>query len=175
MPRTVQEKKAILKERARVAALPEAPLVDHLSGLPIVPFRLGDEKYGILQKSTIEVCSQVEITPLPGAPDSFFGVFNYRGDVLCLVNLKRLLHLPEKGLTDLRRVIIVTDHRVEIGILVDAILDEQSIQAGDLQPLAAPGSSFLAQVSQGMTRDGLILLDMEKLLSDQRIVINDDV
>ena len=144
-------KEQILKERAHKISQPATALISRSQGLPVVTIRLGEETYAFPQKNVIEVCNVSEITALPGAPAHFLGVFNFRGDVLCLLNLKRFLNLFEKGISDFRKIVVLTDGRTDIGILADAIIDETTILETDLLPLPSAEASQIAPFSPGVT------------------------
>jgi purine-binding chemotaxis protein CheW len=64
---------------------------------------------------------------------------------------------------------------MELGILADAVLGVRSITLQELQPALPTLTGMQAEYLQGITKDRLVVLDVEKILSDQKILVNDVV
>lgn len=65
----------------------------------LLTFQVDVNHYGIAAKSVVEVIPQVRARQLPGAPDFIRGVFNYRGAIVPIVDVTRMLsnrHTPER-------------------------------------------------------------------------------
>jgi purine-binding chemotaxis protein CheW len=62
---------------------------------------------------------------------------------------------------------------MEAGILADAIVRVQSIGVADLQPALPTLTGLRADYVRGITRDPVVVLDVEKFLSDKRIVVDE--
>src|SRR5271156_3087287 len=172
----LEEKRKILRHRARLlAASSKANATAPRSLLQIVEFVLGPERYGIESSRIREIYPLNEFTPLPCTPAFVLGLVNVRGQILSIIDIKKLFDLPEKGLTDLNKVIIVHAHHMELGILADVVLGVRSVTLKDLQPALPTLTGIQAEYLKGITRDRLIVLDVEKILSDEKILVNDAV
>jgi purine-binding chemotaxis protein CheW len=110
---TLEEKKRILHARAQALARESVREEAAQGALEVVEFLLAYEKYGIESSYVREVYPIRELTPLPGTPPFVLGVTNVRGQILSVIDLKRFFDLPEKGLSDLKRVIIIRDDHIE--------------------------------------------------------------
>ena len=64
---------------------------------------------------------------------------------------------------------------MELGILADAILGVRSITVEELQPALPTLTGIRAEYLKGITKDPLAVLDVEKILSDEKILVNDGV
>jgi purine-binding chemotaxis protein CheW len=173
---SLEERQKILHARARVLAgggKAEA-MSPHLS-LEVVEFLLGPEHYGIESSDIREILPLSDFTPLPCTPAFVLGLVNVRGQILSIIDIKKLFDLPEKGLTDLNKAIIVHAHRLELGILADAILGVRSIALEDLHPALPTLTGIRARYLKGITKDPLVVLDVEKILGDERIVVDEAV
>lgn len=97
----------ILRARAKALAQPpkDEPEADTL--LDVLEFRLAEERYAVEIRHVSEVHPLKELTPLPGTPAFVLGVVNVRGRILPVVDLKKFFELPDEGLTDLHRIILV--------------------------------------------------------------------
>ncbi len=78
-------------------------------------FRLGQAYYAVACKKIREVIPAVPLKPLPHAPDFLAGIFSYRGELVPVLDLCRLVtELPCRERLSTR--IIITDHVDESGI-----------------------------------------------------------
>lgn len=171
-----QEKREILRARARsLAAWGTIEAKSPGQMLDVVEFALGPERYGIELNRIREIHPLSEFTPLPCTPAFVLGLVNVRGQILSIIDIKKLFDLPEKGLTDLNKAIIVHAHRLELGILADAILGVRSIALEDLHPALPTLTGIRARYLKGITKDPLVVLDVEKILGDERIVVDEAV
>jgi purine-binding chemotaxis protein CheW len=172
----LEEKRKILRDRARLlAASRKADATTTRSLLQIVEFVLGPERYGIESSRIREIYPLNEFTPLPCTPAFVLGLVNVRGQILSIINIKKLFDLPEKGLTDLNKIIIVHAHSIELGILADAILGTRSIAPEELHPALPTLTGIRADYLQGITKDSLVVLDVGKILADERILVDEVV
>jgi purine-binding chemotaxis protein CheW len=166
----IDDKKRLLKERARTLAQEDVQVYAGLQYLEVVEFRLAGEVYGIETSYIREVYPLKELVPIPGTPPFFLGITSVRGQILSVIDIKGLFNLPDKGLTELDKIIIVRSGEVELGIRADVILGMKSIPRGDIQatlPLTGIREKFLS----GITKDTVIILDIQKLLKDESLII----
>jgi purine-binding chemotaxis protein CheW len=164
-----ERSRAILEERARkLACAPEA--VDLGESHEVLAFALGPERYFIEMKYLREVVRFVDYTPVPGTPDFVVGVTNLRGEVVCVVDLRKFFGLPVRGLTDLSRAIALGVEVTEFAILADRVFDVGTMRARDI--LRSPESSGVGHdYLLGVTREAAIVLDGAALLRDPRLTI----
>jgi purine-binding chemotaxis protein CheW len=172
---SLEEKKKILKARAQALARePEkqTALEDHIE---VVEFLLAYEKYGIESYYVREVYPLRDLAPVPCTPPFVLGMINLRGQILSVIDLKKFFELPEKGLTDLNKVLVVRCDRMELGILADVILGVRTIPLQDLQSSLPTLTGVRAEYLRGVTKDRLVVLDVGKILSDPNIVVREQV
>jgi purine-binding chemotaxis protein CheW len=171
---SVEERRAILRARAPLLAQErkgDKALLQ--SQLEVVEFLLASEHYGIELTYVREIHALSEFTPLPGTPAFVLGLTNVRGQILSVIDIKKLFDLPEKGLTDLNKVIVVRTHHIELGILADAILGVRAIALNEFQTSLPTLTGIRGEYLKGITKDPLVVLDVEKILSDEKIVVNE--
>jgi len=140
--------------------------------LSVIEFMLSPERYAVEEQFVGEVLLLKELTPIPGVPNYVTGIANIRGRIISILNLKMLLGISSKGITELNRIIILKSNRMEFGILADSILGSRSFPAGQLagKPVTLKGDA--SRYVKGITAEGLVLLDCAQLLSDKSITIN---
>ncbi len=168
------EKEQIIRERTRKLgkASPDEPS-SSTEYLKVTEFVLSDEKYGIELDAISEVISLKDLTPLPCTPPFITGVMNIRGKIVTVIDIRKMLELPAGGLTDLNRLIIVHAHGMEAGILADLISGVRLIRTGGIQPALPTLTGIRAEYIKGVTGDQLIILNVENIFSDERIIVNE--
>lgn len=167
-PGQIQE---ILTERAKIVARPRVENPER-ERIEILRFRLMYHEYAIEMKYLREVVLTGEITPVPGTPPFISGICAIRGEVISLVDLRILFALPEKGLTDLNRVLVLTNERMTFGILADAITGTGKIPRdtiiSDNSGVVSPAKRYVL----GETDEGVTVLDAAAILNDPHMIVN---
>lgn len=98
----------------------------------VVAFKLRKEEYGFNILSVQEIKGLTDITRVPFTPDFIKGVINLRGSVLPVIDLKKRLGLQPTEYTDSTRIIIVKIEDISVGMIVDAVTEVLSIDAGHI-------------------------------------------
>ncbi|MBU1566732.1 MAG: chemotaxis protein CheW [Proteobacteria bacterium] len=168
------ERKRILKERAELLAVAEEKQTTEQT-IEIVEFLLAREHYGIESSSIREVYPLKDYTPLPGVPSFVLGLMNVRGRIISVVDIKRFFDMPEKGISNLNKVIIINDHKMELGILADEILGVRNIAISELDQPLPTLTGILEKFVRGVTGECLVVLDAARILADQNIVVHEEV
>lgn len=169
------EKRKILRERACLLAREPDDQRPSAGCLDVVEFLLAYEHYGIESSYVREVYPLRELTALPGTPPFVLGVTNVRGQILSVMDIKRFFDLPDKGLTDLNKIIIVRTEAMELGILADAILGMRVVAREELQSSLPTLTGIRAEYLRGVTKERLVVLDMDRMLSDNEIIVDQQV
>ena len=168
------EKRRILKERAKtLAAEPER--AEQGGQIEVVEFDLSHERYGVESRYVREVYPLREYAPVPCTPSFVLGIINVRGEILSILDIRKIFDLPELGLGDLNRVIILRSEHMEFGILADNIAGIRTVAAKDLVGPPPTFTGLRREYLKGLVPGGAAVLDAGKILSDQRIVVNEFV
>jgi purine-binding chemotaxis protein CheW len=162
---------AVLRERARQIALPEAAVPVGVQ-LDVMVFQLAWENYAIDARFVREIVPLKNLTPIPCTPGFVLGLINLRGELCPVIDLKRLFGLPEQGLTNATTAVILHDAAMEFGIIADVIVGVQTMETGSIQPPPATLSGINATFLRGVTSDHTVVLDAESILSHPGIVVN---
>lgn len=176
---TAEEKARILKARARVLA--REPGREQLPGcrppeqsMEIVEFLLAHERYALDASFVREVCPLREITQLPATPAFVLGIISVRGQIVSIIDLKKFFDLPQSGLTDFNKVIILRDGSMELGLLADAVGGVHRIPVADIQPPLPTLTGIRAEYLRGVTEQRLVILDVPRILADPRLIVRDE-
>ncbi len=100
----------------------------------LVVFRVANEWYGIDIIKTKEVAVIDKITYLPSSPENIAGITNLRGDILSVMDLKKLFGLRHEDLTDKSRLVVIESGDWETGLLVDEVTAVVEIAANEIHP-----------------------------------------
>jgi len=165
-------KLSILKNRARALAKETEKSDANLQFMEIIEFRLAWETYAVESKYIAEIYPLKDLTQVPGTPSFVMGLANVRGQILSIIDLKKFFNLPEKGLGELNKVIVVRNELMEFGILADVISGARRVMLEDIQESPPTGSGIGAEYLKGVTKERMVVLDMEKILNDPKIIVN---
>ena len=168
---TPEKKREVLKARAKTLAREPQRKERTQTDLEIVEFLLSYETYGIESSFVREVYPLTHITPLPGTPSFVLGIINVRGQILSVLDLRKFFDLPEKGLTDLNKVIIIQDEKMEFGILADVVTGIRKISLDTIQPALPTLTGIRAEYLKGITDERVVILEAKKILGDEKIIV----
>ena len=166
---------AILKARARALAMESAPQLEMETVLEVIEFGLAHERYALAAAAVSEVHHLEELTPVPCTPAFIRGLVNVRGRIFPVIDLKKFFDLPEQGITDLHRILLVQTADMEFGLLADTIAGVRKIPLAAIQPSLPTLTGIRAEYLRGVTADRLVILDAAALLGDRRIIVHEEV
>ena len=172
---SAEDTQRILKDRAQVLAHEPAQAEAADARIEVLEFILADERYAVASEYVREVCPLEELTPLPCTPSFVLGIINLRGEILSVIDIKKFFDLPEKGLTNLNKVIVLESENMVFGILADEISGVRHILRTDIQPSLPTLTGIREDYLQGVTAERMVVLDAEKLLSDENIIVQEQV
>jgi len=172
---TKEEQKTILRARAESLARETTKEESTEGFLEIVEFVLAYEKYGIESQYIREVYPLKDFTLLPCTPSFVLGITNVRGQIFSIIDIKKLFDLPDKGLTDLNRILITKSSGMNLGIIADLIVGIRMVPIHEIQPSLPTLTDKRTEYLKGVTNDMIVILDAEKILSDPRIIVKDEV
>lgn len=138
-----------------------------------IGFRLHTGEYAIPITKVREIVNIPSVTNLPQSPAYLRGITNLRGNVIPLVNLKKLINVPENG-TGGTKVIVIVSGRLIFGIIVDGITGVLSLDESTIESPEGLSRSHSQEITGVAKLDGrlIVLLDTGKLipLSDQSLL-----
>ncbi len=174
-PVSTPEARQILHARAQALSRPPERAADAGASLEVLEFRLAQERYAVETRFVREVHPLRDLTPLPCTPPFVLGIVNVRGRILPVFDIKKFFGLPDKGLTDLHRIILVHGNDLEFGLLADAIASTQAIPVDALQVPPATLTGIRAEYLKGVTAERVMVLDLERILADPKIIVREEV
>jgi purine-binding chemotaxis protein CheW len=137
----------------------------------VLVFGLADETYALELGYVREVGALVELTALPGVPDYVLGITCMHGEIVAVIDLRKIFGLAERGLRDSRQVIVVQWGDMEFGILAERVAGVRRLASAGLQTALPTLTDVRAAYLKGITPDGTVVLAAAKLLADPTLVV----
>jgi len=102
-------------------------------------FFLNDEEYCLNILKVQEIRGWEKVKPIPNAPSYVVGVFNLRGSVIPIVDLRLRFGMEKKEYKPTTVVIVIklhegNDRSQVVGVVVDAVADVYDIDKSDIKP-----------------------------------------
>ncbi|QDS94592.1 Chemotaxis protein CheW [Roseimaritima multifibrata] len=137
-----------------------------------VGFEIDGQQYAFRIEQIQEIVMPDQVTETPQVADYVEGVRNLRGEIIPIINLRKLLGLPSKQADSDTRTIVVNVGQRTMGCTVDAVshvirIPEQSIQPVP-ETMTVAGSHDIAGFAK-VDANLVIILDIEELLSPERL------
>lgn len=136
---------------------------------------LADETYALEAEYIREVYPLKDYTFLPGAPSFVFGIINVRRKIIPLIDLKKFFNLPITQEISREKIIILENGDLEFGILSDAIVGVRIVNPEDIQSSLPSLTGVRQEFLKGITSDRLVILDGNKLLTDKKLIVNENI
>lgn len=128
--------------------------------LQFASFQVGDLLLGIDIHQVREINRNVQLTPVPHAPEAVRGVINLRGEVVTVVDLRSVLGLPPTEFNRSTRNVIVKLGNEQISLLVDRVADVISCVSDEIDPLPENLAGFDGNYFSGVFKleQGLLIV-----------------
>lgn len=102
--------------------------------LQVVGFLVGNEEFAVPILSVQEIVKPIEYTRVPGTPDYVLGVFNLRGNVFPIINLRMKFGLPALKQSKDTRYIVIKHNDEVAGFIIDKLTEAIRIKESDIDP-----------------------------------------
>ncbi|MGN7388481.1 chemotaxis protein [Sporosarcina sp. SAFN-015] len=136
--------------------------------LEIVEFQMGDNRYGINVIKVKEIILPTPITVIPHAHPSIEGIIQLRGAVLPVVNMEKVMGLPQTIGKNEGKYIVAAFNKQEVVFHVHEVAQIHRVSWNQIEKPADLYTGDASQVIGVIKRenDMLLLLDFEKIVVD---------
>jgi purine-binding chemotaxis protein CheW len=121
----------VLQKQQKQISEPEKVIDDVVQ---LVGFIIGNEEYAIPILSIQEIIKPIEYTRVPQVPDYVLGVFNLRGDVIPLIDLRKKFNLESAKHSDDTRYIVLKGEENIAGFVIDRLTEAIRIKRSRIDP-----------------------------------------
>jgi len=98
-------------------------------------FMIDDTLYGIELLYVIEILSIQAITRVPGVPAHIKGIFNLRGQIVPVIDMRLRFNKPEKEYDERTCIIVVDYNDNQVGLIVDQVAEVLSLESSNLEKI----------------------------------------
>lgn len=102
--------------------------------IQLVGFIIGDEEYAIPILNIQEIIKPIAFTRVPSTPDYVLGMFNLRGNVIPLIDLRRKFHIAAQNETQDTRYIVMKDGDNIAGFVIDKLTEAIRLKSSQIDP-----------------------------------------
>lgn len=110
------------------------PAAENEDVIQLVAFVVGSEEFALPILTIQEIIKPFEYTRVPGVPNYVLGVFNMRGWVIPLINLRLKFGLPFEKPTEDTRYIVIKIQEDRAGFVIDRLTEAVRIKESDVDP-----------------------------------------
>ncbi|OHD13816.1 MAG: hypothetical protein A2086_07610 [Spirochaetes bacterium GWD1_27_9] len=137
----------------------------------IVSFKIGQEYYGIDIMCVKEILKEKKFTRIPNALEFVIGVLNLRGEIMPVIDLARMFHLPSASEnSEVKSIIIIKVENLLIGLVIDQVQHVIPLRKADIQPPSPLLGSINERYIEGVVEINnklYVILDTEAIFSDK--------
>jgi purine-binding chemotaxis protein CheW len=136
----------------------------------MVTFSLAGKEYGIDIMAVKEISKAGKFTYVPNTVPFVRGVYNLRGEIISIIDLRLMFHLPVEERSELENIIILRLEDNIIGIIVDTIDKVVGISSDKIQPPHPLFGDINIRFIRGVVEDKgalYIILDSEKIFGQE--------
>lgn len=101
----------------------------------LVGFMVGNEEFAVPILSIQEIIKPIQSTRVPSTPPFVVGVFNLRGSVIPLIDLRQKFGYPKQKYTDETRFIVIKDKNQVSGFIIDKLTEALRIKESNIEPI----------------------------------------
>lgn len=141
---------------------------------PCLLFSLSKELFGIDVENVLRVISLQKLMKIPKAPSFIAGAISLEGNVIPVIDLARKIELGETNINKRTKVIILAvqhnEDTIEVGALVDDVLNVTAINHAKLMPPALERMGFDTQTLNGVYKiddDFFMILNASKVFEKE--------
>jgi len=135
--------------------------------MQLVGFIVGDEEFTVPILSIQEIIKPIEFTRVPHTPNYVLGVFNLRGSVIPLIDLRAKFNMPLESQTAESRYIVMKNDEEIAGFVIDRLTEAIRLNIKDIDnapETAAQEKSYIEGVGKQEDRI-LTILKVDRLLA----------
>ena len=140
----------------------------------LVGFVVGEEEFAVPILAIQEIIKPIEWTKVPFTPDYVLGVFNLRGNVLPLIDLRKKFGVEAGEIDENTRFIVMKIKDENVAFVIDRLTSALRINKNNILPPPETYTTESDEIIEGIGRmdDGRIItiLKVDNLVKREEIV-----
>lgn len=102
--------------------------------IQLVGFIVGDEEFAVPILSIQEIIKPIEYSRVPSTPSYVLGVFNLRGNVIPLINLRLKFNMSAQKDNEDTRYIVIKHKEQTAGFVIDRLTEALRLKESNIDP-----------------------------------------
>ncbi|HYE84520.1 MAG TPA: chemotaxis protein CheW [Clostridia bacterium] len=140
-----------------------------MASIQVVVFKLDNEFYGVDITKVREIGPYIESVKVPNTPEFVEGIINFRGDIIPIINLRKVFMLEDSKAVKGTRIIIVNAGNRQLGIIVDEASEVLYINNDNIESSAKIVTETKKRLISGIGKEQgriIMLLDLSELVNE---------
>ena len=138
-------------------------------------FDLSQKLFGVDISIVREVINLPKITRLPNVASHILCVFNLRGIILPLLDIRQLFGIEEKTPQNSDMIVVMESTKFSFGVLVDRVLDFADVEDAQIQVPSRSITADIAHYIKGLYEHESLpiihLVNVEKLFNSPDLIL----
>ena len=137
-----------------------------------IVFTINNEEFGVDILKIQEIVRYITPVKVPNAPNFVQGVINFRGEVIPVLDMRRIFGVGAAAIDEFTVIVVVEADKKTFGLIVDRVSDIISLQVTQIQQTPEFSTRAKTQYLKAMGKLGerlIMLLDLEKLIDFREI------
>jgi purine-binding chemotaxis protein CheW len=146
--------------------------------LEMVIFQLGSDYFALDAHYIDEIRGLTEITPVPCTPDYILGICTIRGNVYSVLDIRNFFNAEDQPVTDTSMLIIVASRDFHACVLVDSVLERQSVAKTDVKHSTTGMKNIETGYVNGFimyNQKIVTMINWEGFIFHSKLIINEEV
>ncbi len=122
----------VLKKQKQQQNAPQEGEIENV--IQLVGFMVGDEEFAVPILGIEEIIKPIEYTRVPKTPPYVLGVFNLRGSVLPLIDLRMKFGLSRSKENEDTRYMVIKHNEEVAGFVIDRLTQATRIKESAIEP-----------------------------------------
>ncbi len=122
----------VLKKQKQQKNAPQEGEIENV--IQLVGFMVGDEEFAVPILGIEEIIKPIEYTRIPKTPPYVLGVFNLRGSVLPLIDLRMKFGLSRSKENEDTRYMVIKHNEEVAGFVIDRLTQATRIKESAIEP-----------------------------------------
>ena len=134
-------------------------------------FIIDEQRYATAVSAVEKVIRAVELNSIPQADDTICGLINIKGEIIPVMNIRKILHLPERKMDINDRIVFARTSAREVAFIVDKVEGVVALfPAGmDSARLNFPEMEHFLEGIGRFKDNTVFIYNIDKLFSDQNM------
>lgn len=168
MPNDVHSRE-ILKKRSHIIAEEVKTEEIKTQQHGCISINLGtNDKFGLSYTGVIEICPIQLITPIPQAAKIVMGITNWRGKIIAVISLAKLLWGNKDISLENGKLIIISNQNLIIALLVHDIIESFEYEHGTLSPPLPLKGIINPEYISGINQNCVAIINIETIFEKLR-------